>query len=173
MAAQRTSLEHKPYESIYVWRETLIESPAEQVWPHALNIRGWMSAHRLETLTGEAGKVGHFEQVWPRNLGKDTPHPHYHLYGVAEVIPYRYIALEVMPEEGGSYGNSREWMSFDGIFINECGGKTRVTFLMIDAHLGKGDKDFHARRKQELDTFMDEFMTQFFENLKRLVREGR
>lgn len=172
MAAQRTSLEHRSYESIYVWRETVIDAPAEKVWPHALNIGGWMTAHRLESLAGEAGKVGHFERVWPRDLDKDTPHPRYHLYGVAAIVPHRYIALEVMPEAGGSYGITREWMSFDGIFLNECGGKTRVMFHMIDAHLGKGDKDFHAKRKQEIDTFMDEHMVKFFENLKRLVSGG-
>jgi hypothetical protein len=167
----RESLDHRPYESIYMLAETVIDHPVEKVWPHALDIGGWMSAHRLETRNGEPGKVGHFERVYPRDLGDDVPLPRYHLYGVAEIIPLKLIALEVLPEQGGSYGNAREWMSFDSILLNDLGGRTRLTFMLVDVHMGKGEKDFHARRKSELEGARA-LLEQYFENLKQLVSRG-
>jgi hypothetical protein len=168
MQARRESLDHKPYESLYLHTETIIDHPVQKVWPHALNIGGWMSAHRLETVAGEPGKVGHFERVFPRDLTDDVPLPRYHLYGIAEIIPFKLIALEVLPEEGGSYGITRQWMSFDSILLTDMGARTNLTFLMVDAHMGKGDETFHARRRSELETARG-LLDKYFENLKRLI----
>lgn len=172
MTDPRTRMEHRPYESIYLLWETTIDHPVEKVWPHALKIGSWMSAHRLETLSGEAGKVGHFERVWPRDLADDVPQPRYHLYGIAAVVPYKWIALEVLPEGGGSYGGTREWMSFDGILLVDLGGRTRLTFQMIDVHMGKGAPDFHDRRHKELQDVAGKLLERYFENLKELVARG-
>jgi len=170
MPENRTSLNHRPYESVYVHRETTIDHPVERVWPHALNIGGWMSAHQLETLAGDAGKVGHFERVLPRGLGDDVPRPHYHLYGIAEIVPNKLIALEVLPEQGGSYGNTREWMSFDTILLTELGdSRTKITFVMIDVHMGKGEPEFHQKRQQELEEVAGRLLAGYFENLKQLI----
>ena len=171
MSELRQSLDHRPYESIYMHAETILEHPVATVWPHALNIGGWMSAHRLETVAGEPGKVGHFERVFPQGLGDDSPQPRYHLYGIAEVIPLKLIALEVLPEAGGSYGNPREWMSFDSILLTDLGRRTQLTFLLVDVHMGKGEKEFHARRKRELEEARG-LLHQYFENLARLVDAG-
>ena len=169
MAQQRTSLDHRPYESVYVYRETTLDHPVDVVWPHALNIGGWMSAHRLETLSGTPGTVGHFERVLPRGVGDDVPRPHYHLYGIAEIVPQKCIVLEVLPEQGGSYGNAREWMSFDTILLADCGSRTKLSFLMVDVHMGKGEEGFHARRKQELETVAGELLEKYFANLRQLI----
>jgi hypothetical protein len=171
MAERRESLDDRPYESIYMHAETVIDHPVQRVWPHALNIGGWMSAHRLETVSGRAGSVGHFERVYPRDLADDVPLPRYHLYGVAQIIPLKLIALEVLPEQGGSYGNAREWMSFDSILLTDLGDRTHLTFLLVDAHMGRGDPDFHTRRKQELEGARG-LLEKYFENLKRMVAEG-
>jgi hypothetical protein len=163
------NLSDKPFESFYLYVETVIDHPVAKVWPHALNIGGWMSDHRLDTIAGEAGKVGHFERVYPRNLGNDVPLPHYHLYGVAEIVPQKLIVLEVFPEVGGSYGKTRPKISFDNIFLTDIGGRTHVVFQMIDVQMGRGDKDFAVRRKAELEGGVRSMIERYFENLRRLV----
>lgn len=165
------SLDQKPYDSHYLLAETVIDHPVKKVWPHALNIGGWMSAHRLETIAGQPGEAGHFERVYPRGLGRDVGFPHYHMYGLAHVIPCKYIALEVFPEKGGSYGNAREYMSFDGILLDDVGGKTKITFLLVDIHLGKGDQAAYERRRKEIEDSR-QLLDQYFENLRILVHTG-
>lgn len=171
MAHGYQSLDEKPYESVYLHAQTRIEHPVQKVWPHVLNIGGWMSAHGLETVAGEPGQVGHFERVVPKTLGPDVPLPHYHLYGIAEIVPHQLIVLEVMPERGGSYGKTRQSMSFDSILLQDLGNATGLTFLMVDVYMGKGEPDFCARRKQEL-TAARSLLEQYFENLKLLVDKG-
>src|SRR5688572_7549822 len=116
-----SSLDDKPYDSGYLLMDTVIDHPIEKVWREALKIGEWMNAHRLETLSGKAGAVGHFERVHPRNLPASTPEPHYHLYGIAHLVPLKLIALEVLPEKGGSYGETREWASFDSLLFADLG----------------------------------------------------
>jgi hypothetical protein len=166
------TLDQKPYGSVYLYVETIIDRPVEEVWPHALNIGGWMSAHRLETIAGEPGKVGHFERVHPRGLGADVPEPHYHLYGIAKTIPYKLIVLEVFPEKGGSYGVTNRYISFDNILLIDLGGRTKVIFLMIDAHVGARDEQYEERRNKEVEGAVD-MLTGYFENLRRLVDGSR
>jgi hypothetical protein len=146
--------------------DTVIEAPVEKVWPQALKIGSWMTAHRLETVAGEPGKVDHFEQVFPRNLAADVPEPHYHFYGIAAAVPHQYIALEVFPERGGSYGKTRPWLMFDVLQFTDLGGRTRVTFLMIDVQLGK-----EAVPEAKHDGVAD-MIHGYFENLKRLVAKS-
>jgi hypothetical protein len=169
MSETYENLDQKPYESHYLYFETTIDRPVEIVWPHALNIGSWMSAHRLETLAGEPGMVGHFERVYPHDWGGDAGLPHYHVYGVAHIVPFKYIALEVLPEKGGSYGNAREWMSFDGVLLVDLGGVTKVIFLLVDVHRGNGDKEYFDRTRKELESAGHELIGPYFENLRRLA----
>lgn len=162
------TLDDRPYESVYLHAQTIIDHPIEKVWPHALDIGRWMNAHRLEPLAGEPGKVGRFERVHPKGLGEAVGKPHYHLYGIAQIIPHKLIALEVLPEKGGSYGSAREWMSFDSILFADLGGRTQLTFLMVDAHMGRGEPGFHAKRTAELEQARG-MLEGYFENLKRQV----
>lgn len=171
MADGYRALDDKPYESVYLHAETVIDHPVQRVWPHVLNIGGWMSAHDLETVAGEPGRVGHFEKVLPRNIGAEVPQPHYHLYGIAEIVPLKLVALEVMPEKGGSYGKTRQSMSFDSILLNDLGARTALTFLMIDVFAGKGEPGFCERRQEELQHARG-LLEQYFENLKRRVEQG-
>lgn len=136
------TLAEKPYETHYVWKEIEIDAPVETVWPLAVRIPDWMNAHRLETLDGSPGELGHFEQVFPQNLAPDTPTPHHHFYGIAHLVPLRYIALEVFPERGGSYGKTRDWTMVDQIMLNDLGdGRTRVAFAIVDLLAGPAHPD--------------------------------
>jgi hypothetical protein len=166
------SLDDKPYDSFYLYVDTVIDYPVERVWPHALNIGRWMSAHRLDRIEGEPGQVGFFERVYPVSLASTVPEPRYHLYGIAEIIAPKLIALEVFPENGGSYGNTRPKMSFDTIFLTDLGDRTHVGFYMVDVHLGEGDEQSHVRRKAELEGGVRELLMQYFENLRREVTRG-
>jgi len=165
------SLDQKPHESHYVYVETIIDRPVEAVWPHALDIGSWMSAHRLETIAGEPMKVGHFERVHPRGLRAEVPLPHYHLYGIAEVIPLKLIALEVLPEKGGSYGEANEWVSFDSILFSNMGDRTKVTFLMVEVQLGLWTEESKRNRRAVLNG-VPEMLEGYFENLRLLVERG-
>jgi hypothetical protein len=109
--------------------------------------------------------------VFPRGLGDEVGLPRYHLYGIADVIPFKYIALEVFPEKGGSYGNPKEWMSFDGVLFIDLLQKTKVVFLMVDVQMGQRDEEERRRRKQELDGG-HKLIRGYFDNLTRLVEKG-
>jgi hypothetical protein len=165
------SMDDRPYDSFHLLVETTLAHPVSKVWPHALNIRGWMSAHRLETIAGAPGEVGHLERVYPHGLGSEVPQPHYHLYGVAEIIPQKLIMLEVFPEKGGSYGKTREKLSFDAILLTDLGSATKVAFLMVDVHLGPGSAQYTAQRRDELEGVRS-MLDRYFENLARLVEGG-
>lgn len=167
-SAEYERLDQKPYDSFYLHLETVIDHPVAKIWPHALNIGSWMSDHRLVTLDGQSGKVGHFERVFPRGLPADLPLPHSHLYGISRIIPHRYIAMEVFPERNGSYGNKRQWVSFDGILFSDLGNRTRITFLLIDAHIGHGDAEYRKHKEEEIEVARER-IGRFFENLRRLV----
>jgi len=168
MSDRYQTFEEKPYESHYLLMDTLINYPTEKVWPHALVIHNWMNAHRFEPIEGESGKVGRFERLYPSKIGVDVPSPHYHLYGIASVIPWKLIALEVMPEKGGSYGEKRPWASFDSILFTDLGDKTLLTVLMIDVLQGKGDETAHLREDAKLERTRG-LLERFFENLRRQV----
>lgn len=168
-------LDQKPYGSQYFYEETIIEQPLERVWERALRISDWMKDHRLEPLAGKAGEIGHFERVYSCGIGPDVPQPQYHLYGIAEIIPLRCIALEVFPERGGSYGDAKRWVAFDSILFSEVDGGTRVAFLQVHVHPdGRSDvvDDPHAveRRKAE-DATARKRLHRSFDNLRRLASD--
>ncbi len=165
------SLEQKPFDSFYLLVETTIDHPVARVWPHALNIGGWMSAHRLETIAGQPGQVGHFERVYPRALAEDVPQPHYHLYGIAYLEPMKMIVIEVFHEKGGSYGNTRAKMSFDTLFLTDLGSRTLLGFHMVDLHMGKGDEEWRASRQHELEAVRG-MLHGYFDNLRQLIERG-
>jgi hypothetical protein len=165
------TLDEKPYESIYLYVDAIIDHPIERVWPHALNIGSWMNKNRLVTLAGESGKVGHFQRVHPQGLADDVPQPRYHLYGVAEIIPMKLIALEVIPEKGGSYGKTRPKMCVDSITLSDLGGRTKIAYLLVEVNLGNTGKEFCVRRKAEIESFRS-VMEEFFQNLGRLAAEN-
>jgi len=164
-------LNQKPYTSQYFYVETVIEQRVELIWPHALRIGDWMTDHRLQTLAGRPGEIGYFERVYPSGISADVPKPHYILYGIAEIIPFRCIALEVFPEKGGSLGDTTQWTSFDSILFSDLGDKTRVAFLQVHVSSNdnrRDDKHSHASTEGQ-DTAFRERLYRYFDNLRRLV----
>lgn len=168
MSDTYASLDQKPYHSLYLHAATTIPHPVARVWPHALNIGGWMSAHRLEPLAGEPGKVGFFERVYPAGLGDEFGYPRYHLYGITEIVEHKYIALEVFPEKGGSYGSNVERLSLDSILLTPVGDQTHLFFVMIDLTLSAFDDDFRQRQARE-HALGQALIRQYFDNLSTLV----
>jgi hypothetical protein len=166
-----TSLGAKPYDSFYLYLETTLNHPISRVWPHVLNIGGWMSAHPLETIDGKAGEVGYFQRVYPA-AATSGPAPNYHLYGISEIVPLKHVVLDVFPENGGSYGNDRPRMSFNTISTTEIDGRTVVGYQMIDVHLGRGGDEFCARRTREMQG-VRELLLKYFDNLKQLVEANK
>jgi hypothetical protein len=163
------SLEEKPYESHYLLVEALVGYPIEKVWPQALQIGKWMSGYRMETIHGRAGEIGHFEKVYSNAAAPGCPTPHHHYYGVAEIIPYKCIVLEVIPERGGSYGINRPRMSFDNIMFADLKERTNVQFLHIDVLMGHATQDKDLERRRGL---LARRLEGYFENLRRLVAEN-
>jgi hypothetical protein len=158
-------LDEKPYRSQFLLVETEIDHPVEAVWSQAVDIASWMTNHRLETLDGESGKVGHFERVYPTGLTDAVPEPHYHLYGIAEVVPNRLLVLEVFPERGGSYGDSEippDYVGFDNLLFTDLGGKTKLSALMIET--STADLSGSGTDEEKIST-----LTSYFDNLRALL----
>jgi hypothetical protein len=174
MNAPYRTLNDKAYRSEYLHHDTVIDCPVAELWPHVLNIGGWMSAHRLETLDGKPGEVGYFERVYPRHLSAETPEPRYHLYGIAEVVPFKCVALEVFPESGGSYGSSVNKTSFDVISLTDLGGRTHLTFLMVDVLLTpRAGEVLHGEDKASRSARLRSVLDAYFNNLRALVDVAR
>ena len=165
-------LDQRPYESYYKIHETTINHPLEKVWPHVLNIGGWMINHEMETISGEPGQEGHLVKVMPHGIGDEVPLPHYHLYGITKIIPYKYIALEIFNEEGGSYGVNKKGMSFDSILLNEVNGKTKITFLITGMSFEKTADQKKSQTPEEIKKAAEQFDKRFkgfWKNLSGLV----
>lgn len=167
-------LSDKPYHSEYLIHDTRLNHPVAVVWPHVVNIGGWMSAHRLETIDGAAGQVGHFERVYPRNLAATSPAPHYHLYGVAALVPLKMVALEVFPEAGGSYGNPANKTSFDSIILTDLGDQTHLTFHMVDVLLDRpaSGAKLHSETPEARLVRLRGVLDGYFDNLRNLIVRG-
>ena len=167
-------LEQKPFESHYRYFETVVAQPVERVWPHALNIGGWMGDHRLEPLDGRPGEVGFFEKVIPHGLGAEFALPHHHLYGIADVVPYKQISLEVFAEKGGSYGIEREWIGFDTILLVDLGSSTKVIVLLLVVHLGQRPdaSPSLAERQHAEDVATRAQLERYFNNLHCMVNDA-
>ncbi|HEV8333106.1 MAG TPA: hypothetical protein VGQ22_16895 [Steroidobacteraceae bacterium] len=172
MSAAYEKLDQKPFGSHYRYFETTIARPVEKVWPHALNIGSWMTDHRMEPLSGERGTAGFCERVYAAGIAPETTLAHHHYYGIAAVVPYKYIALEVFPEVGGSYGDPREWIGFDGIVLVDLGGSTKVIVLLLIVDTKKPDRQpapEHGVDSTEDATGVQ--LARYFANLKRLAAE--
>lgn len=167
-------LNQKPYKSHYFYVEAVIDQHIERVWSHALRIDDWMTDHRLETVAGKPTEIGHFERVYPCDIDPNVPKPHYILYGIAEIVPLKCIALEVFPEKGGSFGDAKQWMAFDSILFSDLGGKTRIAFLQIHVSPGESSDradDTSADKSSEGDAVFRQRLLRYFDNLRRLSTE--
>jgi hypothetical protein len=160
------TLAQKPFESSYLYVDAVIGFPVEQVWAQAVHIGRWMTDHRLVTIAGEGGEIGHFERVYPQELAADVAEPRYHLYGIAALVPFKSISLEVFPENGGSYGKDRRWLMFDEILLADLGGRTHVAVLMIEIDLTAEPAE-PAEGWQEPTRLR---MTRYLQNLQAVVQ---
>jgi hypothetical protein len=158
------TLAQKPFETHYLHFEAVIDAPLKKVWEKAVHIGQWMNDHKLETLSGKPGELGHFEKVLPRGMD-NVPMPRHHYYGIALLVPLKCISLEVFPEKGGSYGNPDQWQMFDHVLFNEVGGKTRIVLLMHEVHPGPAGAKARALGEEEV---MRERLGKYVENLARL-----
>ena len=161
------NLQEKPFESHYVFVDAVLDEPVAKVWPHAVHIGKWMNDHKLETLAGEPGHLGHFEKVLPQGLGEEYKPPRHHFYGIAHLVPFKCISLEVFPEKGGSYGSTEQWQMFDHIILTDLGNKTHITFLMQEVHPGPAGGQ---QRKLGEEEQMRERSRKYFDILLQLVR---
>jgi hypothetical protein len=172
--AKIARLADKPFASHYLHVAAVIDAPVSQVWPHVLDIESWLQDHELETINGAPGTVGLVQRVRPRGLSEAIPRPHYHLYGIAHVVPERLIVLEVFAEKGGSYGITHDWAMFDYLIVSDKGDKTEVSFVMLDLTLGDAGQRARghnplSKDKEAESAHTIERLRHNFGNLKRLV----
>lgn len=156
---------------VYFFEETTIDQPAEKVWPHLLNIKGWLNDYATETISGEGGKVGLLVKVMPPGIGDEVPLPHNHLYRLATAIPNKLITLKVFSEEGGSYG--MDYTNIDNMLLTEIGGKTKISFIggmEIRSH-GMAEKEIQEYIKNIEESVPVRF-EKFWANLKYLVESN-
>jgi hypothetical protein len=161
-----TSLEQKPFLSHYLFVDAVIDHPVQKVWPFALDLPGWMSAHhRWEQIAGEAGEAGVLWRLWPtvEYVGQETPPPNYHLAGIQRLVPHKFIGLEVFMEKGGSYGGMipEDHVGLDNLLFADLGDKTLVTALFIEE-----TKTQLVGREDEASVAN---VANHFENLKKFI----
>src|SRR5262249_54287311 len=95
-----------------------------------------------------------------------------HLYGVTQLVPPTYVGFETFSEKGGSYGDPREFLSFDSILLADVGGKTKLTFLVIEVKPGAPQPIAGDARKLEEEfprAAYEDRARRYFDNLSRLV----
>jgi hypothetical protein len=167
MTGHYQSLAEKPFDSHYTWTEIDIDAPVSVVFARARRISEWMKGHVIETIDGTPGEAGHFERVLPRDLAPGTPQPHHHVYGIAHLIPDRYIGMEVFHEHGGSYGKARGWISLDGVILTELDpNRTRVAFLLVEIYDGRSTPGVAAELAAELEQLSSTLLTPYLQTLK-------
>jgi hypothetical protein len=165
-----TSLDEKPFASRYMFFHDVIDRPVEDVWSHAIHIGAWMNEHRLVTLAGTEGHQGHFERVYPQNLPPETPEPHYHLYGIAEVVAPHYIVLEVFSERGGSYGDESEKIGVDIIALSQREARsTNVGLFLVDLTVAQGNGAQTEAAVADVERETQLRIPRYFENLRQLA----
>jgi hypothetical protein len=165
------TLAQKPFESGYLYVDAAIDFPVEQVWAQAVHIGRWMTDHRLMTLAGRPGEVGHFEKVYSADADPQAPPPHFHFYGIAALVPLKCISLEVFPAKGGSYGDTRHWVMFDEILLTDLGSRTHVGVLMIEVDMSAttgahGEQDPGTGWQEKARARMDRYL----QNLREAVQ---
>jgi len=173
LAPTYTAVTERPFNTRYTWAEAVIDHPAENVWPYAVDLPLWMPAnHEWEPIAGETGKVGMLYRLWPRKHyvgGDECPPPHYHWVGIAKLIKHKLIGVEVWTEKGGSYGDRfvpPSYRGLDNILLTDLGdGRTNVRGLFIAT--------MDPEPGQELDT-NDEAVTAdnvmlHFDNLRKVI----
>jgi hypothetical protein len=163
-----TSLGEKPFDSHYDWREIDIAAPVSTVFARARHISEWMNAHEIVSIHGIPGEAGHFGRVFPRNLSPGTPEPRHHLFGIAYLVPDRFIGIEVFNERGGSYGKTNGWLALDGIIFTSLDSRrTRVAFLITDLHEGAPSTNESEARAAEMASLGDNLLVPYLRTLKQ------
>ena len=132
--------DERPFDSHYLYTDTVIDYPIDVVWPRAINIPAWMHDHvRYESVSGSPGEVGNLLRVLLRDPG-ELPPPQYTLTGIAHIIPFKLITFEVFPEKGGSYGGEvfpSDYRGFDTFLFTDLGERTKVAFFVVSTSESK------------------------------------
>jgi hypothetical protein len=111
---------------------TIINHPAEVVWPHLLNQAAWMKDLMIESVTGQPNAVGEVRKVLP--AGADPKQ-----YELDEIQPFFFQTLLLSPlrkfvykaytrHRGGEYG-------FTGIEILTLNDLIQQTAVSLEVYL--------------------------------------
>ena len=106
------------------YAEVTIDHPAKEIWPHILNLGGWVKNRSYETLSGEPNQEG--ELIKASALGDDGKvlEGEYYYLKTIKVIPLKYYLFKAFSAEDYSV----EFDGFDSFTLVEEGNTTRVIF---------------------------------------------
>ena len=170
----KKSRDMKFYDSAY-YTETVIEYPIEKVWPHILNINGWLIDDEFitQTVSGEEGEVGHIVKMVRLGVSDETPLPHYHFYKLTEVIPNKLFTLKGFSEEGGSYGLP-EKLGFETFILTEDNGNARVSLIYNAERIRDDSQSIEniASSIREENRKFDNLFVRFWNNLRQLIENS-
>jgi hypothetical protein len=148
--------------------EILIERPVSQVWNQFVDLSTWVTSHRIETVAGEAGKLGSVTRVTDLTAEEfGCPPPYHHYCKIIKLVPHQQYVLKTYSEKGGSYG--MEMKCFDDTRFVALNGKTQVIFNIF-AEM-EGDAVALDPAAMNLDGSQDG-MLKNLQNLKRIVESA-
>lgn len=153
--------------------ETTIDIPIKDMWPFFIKLKEWWNDDfDVEVISGKEGKVGYTVKTWFSGSVSDKKNP-YHYYKIIEVIENKLVTIKVFSENGGSYG-SPEYMSFETFLLNECEGKTKVSFIYNSEFTKKGRTPEKIRNNpQEMSDYLDSRHIKIWRDLKEfLIKSG-
>lgn len=137
--------------------ETIIDKPAEEVWPHVIEMGKWMPW--MASKNSGATKISEGERV--------------HLYGdfyieVVKIIPQKMIVLANLPNV--DQGEQSQGIAM--VSITESNGKTLVSIFMSRIYNWFDSKENSQRKTRESKEFANKrketFKDNFLARLKQL-----
>lgn len=128
--------------------EFTIDRPAKEVWPHMINLGGWMPTHKLVTVEGNSGEVGETIKVY------SSEKAYFHLKTI-KMEPCKSVVMKMMPlddNECALIENDADLfknvLGIESYRLVEFDGATKLMFQ------GVGLFKSSERTQAELDTWV-------------------
>ena len=156
---------------IFYTTSIIIDRSVQEVWPHFVDIRKWMTDFEFDTIEGEATREGEVFKVTRINnfdklgLSPSVENP-FHFCKIIRLDSLQQFVVKVFPSKVGGYGGTdNSWCIFDTFSAIDVDGKTHISFSSV------GESDpltvDHNRKKREFsDSYFNEMFGRYWKNLE-------
>ena len=157
--------------------EFTIDQPAEDIWPHMLNLAGWMPTHKLVTVAGTPGKVGELVKVY----GADSDVASFYLEAI-KFVPCRNLILKMMPLSGDEVGLIEsdadmygDLLGYENFTLVKVGDSTKLLFqsTAVFRSSNRTQTDMDVWIADAAEGALDRWKTIYEPELRALVAGGK